>query len=106
MKGMSDTVYGVDQPMTRGMDVRVLYRMAGSPDVTGTSTFTDLRKGAYYEKAVIWAAENDIAQGYNKATFAPDQTVPVSRWPHSSTGTPKLQGMDVSGQSDLSRLQG
>lgn len=102
MKGMSDTVYGVDQPMTRGMVVTVLYRMAGSPDVTGTSTFTDLRKGAYYEKAVIWAAENDIAQGYNKATFAPDQTVSRQQVAAFLYRYAKLQGMDVSGQSDLS----
>ena len=102
MKGMSDTVYGVDQPMTRGMVVTVLYRMAGSPDVTGTSTFTDLRKGAYYEKAVIWAAENDIAQGYNKATFAPDQTVSRQQMAAFLYRYAKLKGMDVSGQSDLS----
>lgn len=102
MKGMSDTVYGVDQPMTRGMVVTVLYRMAGSPDVTGTSTFTDLRKGAYYEKAVIWAAENDIAQGYNKATFAPDQTVSRQQMAAFLYRYAKIQGMDVSGQSDLS----
>ena len=102
MKGMSDTVYGVDQLMTRGMVVTVLYRMAGSPDVTGTSTFTDLRKGAYYEKAVIWAAENDIAQGYNKATFAPDQTVSRQQMAAFLYRYAKLKGMDVSGQSDLS----
>ena len=102
MKGMSDTVYGVDQPMTRGMVVTVLYRMAGSPNVTGTSTFTDLRKGAYYEKAVIWAAENDIAQGYNKATFAPDQTVSRQQMAAFLYRYAKIQGMDVSGQSDLS----
>lgn len=102
MKGMSDTIYGVDQPMTRGMVVTVLYRMADSPDVTGTSTFTDLRKGAYYEKAVIWAEENDIAQGYNKATFAPDQTVSRQQMAAFLYRYAKLKGMDVSGQSDLS----
>ena len=102
MKGLSDTVYGVDQPMTRGMVVTVLYRMAGSPDVTGTSTFTDLRKGAYYEKAVIWAAENDIAQGFSKTTFAPEQTVSRQQMAAFLYRYAKLQGMDVSGQSDLS----
>lgn len=68
----------------------------------GTATFTDLRKGAYYEKAVIWAAENGIAQGYDKNTFAPDQTISRQQMAAFLYRYAKLQGMDITGQSDLS----
>lgn len=102
MVGYNDTTYGIGKPMTRGMVVTVLYRMAGSPEVSGTATFTDLRKGAYYEKAVIWAAENGIAQGYDKNTFAPDQTISRQQMAAFLYRYAKLQGMDVTGQSDLS----
>ena len=102
MVGYNDTTYGIGKPMTRGMVVTVLYRMAGSPEVSGAATFTDLRKGAYYEKAVIWAAENGIAQGYDKNTFAPDQTVSRQQMAAFLYRYAKLQGMDVTGQSDLS----
>lgn len=102
MVGYNDTTYGIGKPMTRGMVVTVLYRMAGSPEVSGTATFTDLRKGAYYEKAVIWAAENGIAQGYDKNTFAPDQTISRQQMAAFLYRYAKLQGMDVTGRSDLS----
>ena len=102
MVGYNDTTYGIGKPMTRGMVVTVLYRMAGSPEVSGAATFIDLRKGAYYEKAVIWAAENGIAQGYDKNTFAPDQTVSRQQMAAFLYRYAKLQGMDVTGQSDLS----
>ena len=102
MVGYNDTTYGIGKPMTRGMVVTVLYRMAGSPEVSGTATFTDLRKGAYYEKAVIWAAENGIAQGYDKNTFAPDQTISRQQMAAFLYRYAKLQGMDVTGQSNLS----
>ena len=102
MVGYNDTTYGIGKPMTRGMVVTVLYRMAGSPEVTGTATFTDLRKGAFYEKAVIWAAENGIAQGYDKNTFAPDQIISRQQMAAFLYRYAKLQGMDVTGQSDLS----
>ena len=105
MVGYNDTTYGIGKPMTRGMVVTVLYRMAGSPEVTGTATFTDLRKGAFYEKAVIWAAENGIAQGYDKNTFAPDQIISRQQMAAFLYRYAKLQGMDVTGQNDLGNFR-
>ena len=61
------------------MLVTVLYRMAGSPDVEGkvSEKFKDCKDGAYYEKAVLWAAANGIVGGYSNGTFKP--TNPVNR---------------------------
>ena len=102
MIGVQDNTYGIGKPMTRGMAMTVLYRMAGSPEVTGTATFTDLRKGAFYEKAVIWAAKNGIAQGYDKNTFAPDQIISRQQMATFLYRYAKLQGVDVTGQGNLS----
>ena len=102
MIGVQDDTYGIGKPMTRGMAMTVLYRMAGSPEVTGTATFTDLRKGAFYEKAVIWAAKNGIAQGYDKNTFAPDQIISRQQMATFLYRYAKLQGVDVTGQGNLS----
>ena len=41
--GVSDTRFGPNESMTRAMLVAVLYRMAGSPAVTGTPAFTRRR---------------------------------------------------------------
>ena len=105
MVGCGNGHYGVGEPMTRGMIVSVLYRMAGSPQVTGTSKFTDLQKGAYYEQAVTWAEENGIAYGVSKTEFAPDQATTRQQMAAFLYRYAKLKGMDVSGQNDLSAFR-
>ena len=101
MIGCAEDSYGVGLPMTRGMIVTVLYRMAGSPEVTGTTRFTDLQKDAYYEKAVMWAEGNGIAQGISETQFAPEQTATRQQMAAFLYRYAKLQGMDVSSQKDL-----
>jgi hypothetical protein len=61
--------------MTRAMVVTVLYRLAGEPDVSGTSTFSDVSANTWYTKAVAWAQEQGIAEGYPDGTFRVDQPV-------------------------------
>ena len=54
--GMDATHFGPDNPCTRGHVVTFLWRAAGCPEPKSTQTvFTDLKKGAFYEKAVAWA---------------------------------------------------
>ena len=102
MVGCGNGHYGVGEPMTRGMIVSVLYRMAGSPEVTGTTSFTDLQKGAYYVNAVTWAAENGVAYGISETEFAPEQSATRQQMAAFLYRYAKLQGMDVSKQDDLS----
>ena len=73
--GTSDTTFSPYASMTRGMLVTVLYRLEGRPSVTGTSVFDDVARGAYYEKAVIWAAEHKIVNGTGGSKFSPDANV-------------------------------
>ena len=49
--------------MTRGMLVTVLYRMNGSPSVSGKTPFTDVRTDEWYSAAVLWAYQNGIVTG-------------------------------------------
>ena len=76
MKGVSGTRFAPDDTMTRGMVATVLYRMAGSPDVSGTKNpFSDLAEGRYCTDAVLWAYENGIILGYNDGSFKPDRLI-------------------------------
>ena len=75
MTGTSDTTFNPAGSTTRAMVVTTLYRMAGSPEVTGKTAFTDVAAGSYYEKAVIWAAENNVAKGTSETTFEPNKAV-------------------------------
>ena len=67
-------VGGAFQPNTdldRAMMVTILYRLAGSPEVTGESAFTDVPAGQWYTDAVLWAAKEGITTGTSETTFSP-----------------------------------
>ncbi|MBE7007403.1 MAG: hypothetical protein E7424_09735 [Ruminococcaceae bacterium] len=74
-KGTDDTHFGPDNACTRGHVVTFLWRAAGEPAPKSTQTpFTDLKPGAFYEKAVAWAVEEGITKGLSDTTFGPDAT--------------------------------
>lgn len=74
MAGVSDTSFGPNQSMTRGMLVTVLYRIAGSPEVSLESldSFRDVKSTAYYARAVAWAKANGIVSGISATEFGPN----------------------------------
>ena len=70
--GLSDTVFGGEEAMTRCMLVTVLHRMAGSPGAQADNPFTDLRENAYYVPSVLWGAQNGIVCGTGNGQFSPE----------------------------------
>ena len=77
MSGTSSTTFSPDTPMTRAMLSTVLYRLAGSPAVMGTDSFTDTADNQWYSDAVVWAAQNGIVSGYGGGLFGTND--PVTR---------------------------
>lgn len=75
--GTDTTVFSPADSMTRGQAALVVWRLAGSPEPGGTGAFSDVDSGAYYAKAVQWAAENGVAVGAGAGAFCPE--APVSR---------------------------
>lgn len=76
MNGMSADTFAPQGTTTRAQFATVLYRMAGSPDVTGMTTpFTDVKAGSWYENAVIWGYSNGVINGTSATTFSPDASV-------------------------------
>lgn len=72
-KGTSDTTFGPDIVMSRCMLITVLYRLEGSPDVTGyENRFNDVDTEGYYYNALLWGSHNNISNGYSDGRFAPD----------------------------------
>ncbi len=72
VSGTSETTFSPDIPMTRAMLVTMLYRMAGEPEVTGKSNYTDVAKDSWYEKAVLWTVEKSIAYSQSETVFGVD----------------------------------
>ena len=71
--GTSDTTFSPNDPCTRGQVVTFLYRAAGSPAVSGSSPFTDVKSTDYFHSAVLWAVQNGITQGTSATSFSPDE---------------------------------
>lgn len=108
--GLTDTTFGPLAFATRGQIVTVLYRLAGSPDISGNPPFDDVSPSAYYAKAITWASQNNIALGSDDDgngiySFRPDENVTrqdflcflyrYAKWAGVSTG-----GGDISAFPD------
>ena len=70
------STFSPERACTRAQVVTFLWRAAGCPEPQSMShSFTDVKAGSYYEKAVIWAVENGITSGKGSSTtFQPDTT--------------------------------
>lgn len=69
--GEHEGLFGVGLPCTREQAMTFLWRMAGKPEPkTTVNKFADMKKSDYYYKAVLWAAENGIANGYTTGEYA------------------------------------
>ena len=73
--GFTSTIFGPDSTMTRGQMVTVLWRMNGSPEPEKDCPFTDVVAASPYRKAIAWAVENGLSNGYTETTFAPGQAI-------------------------------
>ena len=72
--GMTATTFVPGGECTRAQVVTFLWRANGSPKPkSSTSPFKDVKKGAWYYDAVLWAVENGITNGMSATTFAPGQ---------------------------------
>lgn len=74
MNGTSPTAFSPNATTSRGMIVTILYRLEGEP-TAGTASFTDVPAGQWYSKAVAWAAQNGIVDGYGSGAFGPNDNI-------------------------------
>ena len=75
MEGRSAGSFAPNENMTRAELVLALYRLAGSPAISGKNPFDDVAGDAAYRDAVIWANEKGIASGRSQGVFDPDGDV-------------------------------
>ncbi len=67
--GVSETQFAPENTMTRAMLVTVLHRLAGKPEVTDPTPFTDVQAGKWYDAAVRWAYQTKIVNGIGPTSF-------------------------------------
>ncbi len=78
MGGTTEETFEPEKPLTRGMFVSALYRLAGSPELTKSiknDPFEDVTEDTWCCDAVYWARGNGIASGVDPTHFMPDRVV-------------------------------
>ena len=108
-QGVTHTTFAPERKMDRAMVVTVLYRLAGSPAVTGETTFQDVDQEGYYYDALLWAAQNQIVLGMTDTTFAPKASVTREQLVTFLYRYAKFAGLDsvsadLSGYVDANRI--
>lgn len=102
MNGMSDTTFEPDTQLSRAMVVVLLYRIEGSPAVSGECPFRDVQPGIWYYDAVLWATQNGVANGISATEFAPNVSVTREQTATFLYRYANKIGRDVTGRADLS----
>ena len=76
LAGTGHKIFSPDIPMTRGMFVTALGRMAAvETENYQNGKFTDVKADMYYASYINWAAEKGIVTGMSSTSFAPDKNV-------------------------------
>ena len=97
MNGTGDgTTFEPNATTTRGMIVTVLWRMEDKPVASAKAAFLDVTYGAYYAKAIAWAAEHKIVEGYDSSKFGPENRITREQMSAILYRYAKYKGYDVS----------
>ena len=77
MNGVGNNRFEPDGVLTRATLATVLYRAEGSPSVTDSRNFSDVRAGQWYTNGILWAAKEGYITGYGGGRFGTND--PVTR---------------------------
>lgn len=77
MAGTSDTTFDPNGTLSRAMLATTLYRVAGSPAVGRSPSYTDAVPGSWYADALVWCADTGLMSGYGGGVFGVND--PVTR---------------------------
>ncbi len=72
--GTSTATFSPNEGCTRGQVAAFLWRYENKPAPTVKNPFEDVKAGAYYYDAVLWALEANVTKGTSATTFAPNDT--------------------------------
>ena len=104
MRGVSGGKFLPDGSTTRAQLVTILWRLEGSPEPADTVSFGDIADGAWYAKAVRWAAGSGVVKGYGNGNIGPDDAVTREQMVTILYRFAQHKGYDVSAGEDTNIL--
>ena len=76
MQGTGKNVFSPNTTLSRAMAVTLLYRIAGTPSVSGVKLpFGDVKSGQWYTDAVKWAYDNGVVKGKSSTVFGTNDNI-------------------------------
>ena len=106
--GYPDGTFRPTADCNRAAVVTFLWRLKGKPEPTQMATFKDMTGNSDFDKAISWAAENNITTGWTDNTFRPWNTcnrAAVMTFLWRAAGKPAPNKMaefkDMTGNSDF-----
>ncbi len=102
MDGIADHRFGPASNLTRGQLVTILYRLEGSPAVSGEMPFTDVNADRFYADAVLWAYETKLTDGIGNGLFAPSSRLTRQQLVTFMMRYAEMHDVDTTKRADLS----
>lgn len=102
MDGVRDNIFDPYGKVNRAMTVTILWRLSGTPAVSGNGGFSDVSASMWYAAPVAWAAKNGVVDGFSDGTFRPLENVTREQAAALLYRLAKTQGQDLSLGADLS----
>ena len=93
--GTSATTFSPYNSCTRAQVMAFLYKAMGSPEVSGSNPFTDVKESDYFYKPVLWAVSQGITSGTSATTFSPYNPctrAQVMSFLYKAMGSPEVSG--------------
>lgn len=105
MAGVSDTVFGRKDNVTRAMFATILVKIDGA-DVSGYKemSFADVKPGQWYSNAIEWAYQNDYAAGLGEGIFGYKLNVSREQIALFFYSYSSINGIGVTAEADLSKF--
>ena len=101
MAGVGDSRFAPNGIVTRGTIAQILYAAEGKPTVSKLDQFLDVQSGAWYAKAVNWAAEHKLVTGYGGKKFGPEDPVTRQQMVAIMYQYAKMKGYDTKSSGSL-----
>ncbi len=73
--GKTDSLYGPEDPLTRGEFATFLFRLVGEPEGPPPSGFVEVAEGRFFTDAIDWLLWRGLTTGTSPTTFHPDRAI-------------------------------
>ena len=103
LTGLSDTVFGPDNKLTRAQFVQILAKVSNADldSIEYKDTFKDVPEGKWYTNAVLWASENGVTSGLGNGLFGTANYVTREQLATFLYSYSKKAGCDVDAKADI-----